>query len=124
MSGLDSLEDFAGGVATASSLFLSWFLFGPELTIIFAGIIALGIVLNRTPSHKRKPGRSRKTQPLSPCSHSRLASAVATANMSPAYTRRDVIVIPDSPVSFKLPKKKRSKHLAAVQRSLSFEGAL
>lgn len=122
MNGQERLEVFATGAATASTLFLSWYLFGLELTIICAGITVLGIVLSHTPSHRPKPARSRKTLPLSPSFLSKLASVDETVNRKPAHTRRDAIVITDSPVSFQPQKRKRSKHLAAVQRSPNFEG--
>jgi hypothetical protein len=122
--GPENHEAYATGVVIASNLFLFWYLFGAQMFFIFVGFIALGIVLNHTPSPKPKPGRSRKTQPLSPSSHSKLASEAATAYISPKYTRRDVVVIPDSPVSFQPLRKRRSKHLADVQRSLSFDGEL
>jgi hypothetical protein len=121
MSGDDLLDGCVFGAATTSILFLSWSLFGAELSIIFVGFIVLGIVLKRTPLNKPKPARSRKTQPLSPSSLSRLASEADTARKEPAYTRRDVVVIPDSPVSFQRHRKRDSRPLVAIKRSLSFE---
>lgn len=122
MNGQERLEVFATGAVTASILFLSWYLFGLELTIICAGITVLGIVLSHTPSHRPKPARSQKTLPLSPSFLSKLASVGETVNKRTAYTRRDAIVIPDSPVSFQPQKRKRSKHSAALQQSPNFDG--
>lgn len=122
MSGL-GLHD--GYVITAAILLVTcllWYLLGPELAIICGGTIALGTVLNRTQSPKPKRVRSRKTRPLSPSSLSRLVSEGVTVRKKPAYTRRDVVVIPDSPVSFQPHRKPISRRLAAAQRSLNFEG--
>jgi hypothetical protein len=121
MSGDDLLDGCVFGAAITSILFLLWSLFGAELAIIFVAFIVLGIVLRRTPLNKPKPARSRKTRPLSPSSLSRLASAAETALKKPAYTRQDVVVIPDSPVSFQQARKKPSARLGAIKRSLSFE---
>jgi hypothetical protein len=123
-SGPKNRDGCVTGVVTLFGLCLCWSLFGAELVFICAGFIALGIVLNLTPPTKPKRARSRKTRPLSPSSLSKLASEAATANIKPEYTRKDVVVIPDSPVSFQPLRKRRSKHLAAVQRSISFEGEL
>lgn len=121
MTGQDLLDGYVFGAVTVSTAFLSCYLFGPTIAIIFMATIALGIALSLTPSPKPKPARSRKTQPLSPSSHSRLASEAATVLKKPAYTRRDAVAIPDSPVWFQPRQKKRSKHLEAVQQSLNFE---
>lgn len=121
MSGQDLLDGYVSGAVTVSVLFLCWYQCGTEIAIILAGLIALGTALSLTPSPKRKLARSRKTRQLSPSSLSKLASEAATALKSPAYTRQDVIVIPDSPVSFKPTTRKRCKHLVAVQRSINFD---
>lgn len=124
MSGDDLLDGSVFGVAIASILFLSWCLFGPEIAIIFGGIIALGIALNQTPPPKRKRAYSRKTSRPLPSSPSKSLSEGVTVRRKAGYTRRNAIVIPDSPEWFPRPPKRRSKHLAAVQRSLSFDGEL
>lgn len=124
MSGDDLLDGCVFGAATTSILFLSWSLFGAELAIIFVATIVLGTVLKRTPLNKPKPARSRKTRPLSASSLSRLASEAETVLKKPAYTRRDVVVIPDSPVSFQQKPRKPLRSLGATKLSRSFDEEL
>jgi hypothetical protein len=115
MSGLDILEGFVIGVAMATTLFLSWSLFGPELGIILTGFIALGTVLSLTSLHEHEPG-------LSPphLRHSQsLPSKPPSAPMKPR-----VCVTPDSPVLYRRRQKKASRHLGGKPRSLSFDEEL
>lgn len=121
MNGLDYLEAIVGGVVILLALCLASSLLGPELAIIFAGCIALSIALVRTPSPKPVRGRSRRIQPLSPSSLSKLRSAADTVLRTPVYTRKDVVVIPDSPELFQPRTKARSRPLGASARSLSFD---
>ena len=121
MSGQDLLDGFAFGVAMALLLSLSWSLFGPELAIILGGTTALGIVLSRTPSPRQKRAPSQKILRRYAFSPSEYHSAGETV---PQTTRRPVHVIKDSPESCAPRIRNRSKHLAAVQRSMSFDEAL
>lgn len=106
MFGQEILEASAIGAATLSILCLSCFLIGVELTTILAATIALSIVLNHTPSHDQEQETSRRV-----LRHSR------------SLPQRLVpIVVPDSPEYIQHRRRKPSRHLEAVQRSLSFEG--
>lgn len=116
MSGLAYLEGFVIGVVTALTLFLSWSLLGPELSIILMGTIALGIALNLTPSHEAGLA-------ISPPRLHRSRSLRTERLFADTPTDR-VFVTPDSPVLYRRRQKKPSKHLAAAQRSLSFDGEL
>jgi hypothetical protein len=124
MFGLETEDGCAIGVVMIFAMSLAWYLFGVEIAIICGGFTVLGIVLNLTPLNELEPERFHKTRPLSPCSRSRLASADDIAYISPVYIRRDVVVIPDSPVSFRHPRRRSSKHLAGVRRSMSLDGEL
>lgn len=115
MSGHAYLEGFAVGAAIAITLCLSWFLFGPELGIILTGFIVLGTVLSLTSLHKPEleysPPRLRR-------------SLSSPSGLPSAPIKKRVCVTPDSPVLYRRLQKKPSKHLVAIQRSLSFDEEL
>ena len=112
MSGDEMLEAYVIGAATASILFLSWYLLGPELTIIFGLSTVLGIALSHTPSRKDEQEHSPRTLRRSRSLRSRSVSATTT---------RGAYVTPDSVELSPLLRRRPSKHLAAVQRSISFD---
>jgi hypothetical protein len=101
MNGPRRLADYVIGVAILSATCLSSSLIGPELAIIFLGTIALLIALNQTPSLNPAPVNSQK-------------ASRPSLSLPPNF-------IPPLPESPQPRLRKRSKHLEAVQRSLSFE---
>jgi hypothetical protein len=112
MCGHEWLEGFAVGVVIVSIGCLSWSLFGLELAIIFTATTVLGIALSLTQSHGPEQDDSPTLLLHSPHLRSRRRSVLI---------KRDVFVTPDSPELYKQPKRRHSRHLAAVQRSLSSE---
>jgi hypothetical protein len=116
MSGLAYLEGFVVGAVTALTLFLSWSLLGPELSIILMATIALGIALNLTPSHE--PGLASSPPP------SHRSRFLRTERLFADTPTDRVCVTPDSPVLYRRRQKKPSKRLGGVQRSLSFDEEL
>lgn len=115
MSGPDLVEAYAIGAAIAFQVFLSWYLLGAELAIIFGVATVLGIVLNRTPLNKPRRVVSRKISRPSEYLPSKSLSAGVTARK-----KKNVIVIPDSPVLSQPLPKKSSRNSAARNLSSNF----